>query len=379
MHLSLKRTSLILLLATVILVATFTPVRAAINEIVWRQFFNETGFAARVAVDGNGNVIVADNTVDGYTSVIKHSGGGRELWRVDASLGAYTSVQDLAVDKDGYIYVVGRISGSERSAYISKYGPKGGHHWWRGFPENPNAQITGVAVGPGGNIYVVGWAWGKLPNMARSSSRGSDAFIRKYNPDGKIHWTRQFSINDFKDGTRAFDVSVGPGGGVYVVGFDELGSFRTRDGLFLRKYSPRGGIYWTRRVSRREPYYASEGSIAVDKIGAVTIIGRDMMHPFAVKYSHKGKRLWTRQLEGHMPPMGVTVDRDRNIYVIGQKNTIGTVYARKYSPDGSLRWTRHFVSGWPTDAAADSANNLYVTGVAFKEDPYPSFLAKFRR
>ena len=379
MHLSLKRTLFILSIAAIMVALLFTPALAAVNEIVWRESFSEMGVAPqRVATDRNGNVIVVGGIEGGPAFIRKFSGGGQELWNRQLNFPVIETItRDIAVDSDGYIYVVGETyedSNPPRS-FVSKYGPKGGHHWTRQFPKDPFAHISGVDVGPGGNVYVAGNAYGALPNMSRSSRPG-DAFIRKYNPAGKIYWTRQFSLNNFESSTNAFDVAIGPGGGVYVAGIDHSES-RANDGLFLRKFSPRGGVYWTRRVSRLKPYFAALSRIAVDRVGEVTIVGTSIFGgTFTVKYTHKGRQLWTRPWDSHMA-LDVTVDRERNIYIVGMGND-GKAFIRKYDSGGNRRWTRDFANGSASGAAADSANNVYVVGEVFKENS-PCLLVKFRR
>ena len=99
----------------------------------------------------------------------------------------------------------------------------------------------------------------------------------------------------------------------------------------------------------------------------------------AIKYTHKGKRVWTRVLPG-VSATSLAVDSDRNIYIVGRRNASGKVFSRKYQANGNHLWTRDIVhTGGPTGAAVDSANNLYVTGFAFREDSAQTFLVKFRR
>ena len=354
---------------------TFTPVLAAVNEIVWKKFFADDSqrYPSFPAVDDNGNVIIVGKTQDGPAFIRKLSGGGRALWYREVNVsGDEAALWDVAVDSDGYIYVVGERTDGPYP-FIAKYGPKGGHHWTRPLSKGIFGRIAGVDVGPGGNIYIIGNIHGSMPNMPRSSPN-INAFIRKYNPEGKIYWTRQFSVNDFKSATIAFGVAVGPGGGVYVVGQDDVRSRRS-DGLFLRKYSPRGGVYWTRHVHSRVDWDYVSG-IAVDRAGEIVITtSYAEQYSGAIKYTRKGERLWTRIWSRHTTS-GVTVDSDRNVYVVGYKSD-DRAYIRMYSPGGIRLRTRYFANGAATGVAADSDNNLYVTGLKYGENP-ASFLSKFQ-
>lgn len=388
MRLSYNRTILILSFAALMIAVTFTPAMAAVNQIVWKKSYADTSVNQHITTDRNGNLIIVGMMKDGSNFIRKLSGGGRVLWnRQVQRLGNGTSVRDVAVDASGYIYVIGHIyvigeawSNETMPAqslkllpsasYVSKYGPKGGHHWTREFSKG---TVAGVDIGPGGNIYVVGSVHGTLPNMPRSSPN-LNAFIRKYNPAGKIFWTRQFSLNDYRDGTLAIDVAVGPGGGVYVVGRDNSRVDKS-DAVYLRKYSPRGGIHWTRRIRSRVMWDGPSG-VAADRAGEVTItMSQAEQYAGAVKYTRYGKRLWTRVWRNHRAE-DVAVDSDRNIYIVGYKSN-DKVYARMYLPNGFLVWTRYFANGIATSVAADSADNLYVTGLKYGDNP-ESFLAKFK-
>ncbi len=365
----------------------FTPVLAAVNEIVWKKFFAWESIDLPIAVDENGNVIVVRSPLVDPPIITKLSGGGKVLWNRQIGVSEHEpsdkdSANDVAVDSNGFIYVVGQKYGIEPDpkAFISKYGPRGGHHWTKRIEE---ARFERVDVGPGGNIYVVGTTDGELPNVPRSSGKWPNPFIRKYNPSGKIFWTRPISFSGFTDFTEAFDVAVGPGGGVYVVGNDgsNSGPDYNQD-LFLRKYSPRGGTYWTRGIRRNEWYFAFDAKVVVDRRGEVTILAEAVSdtgaEALAVKYTHKGKRVWTRVSAG-VYPTSLAVDNDRSVYVIGWSFTGPKASARKYSADGNRMWTRDFANGFSSLAAADSANNLYVTGIALKKDSVRPFLVKFRQ
>ena len=96
-----------------------------------------------------------------------------------------------------------------------------------------------MAAGPTG-IYVVGYA-------------GGDAFIRKYDGDGNLVWTRQF-------GTAGYDVALGVAthaNSVYVMGSTD-GTFhgQTSGGsldAFVRNYDSDGNEVWTKQFGGAEP------------------------------------------------------------------------------------------------------------------------------
>lgn len=67
--------------------------------------------------------------------------------------------------------------------------------WVRQFGLTTQDWLRAVAVGASG-VYVAGWTEGTLPGQV--SAGGRDAFVCKYDTNGKEDWTRQF-------GTKAHD------------------------------------------------------------------------------------------------------------------------------------------------------------------------------
>lgn len=439
------RKTTVALLVAMVLAAFSVPAIAAVNDIVWRKFItpaSEYDFIAASATDHNGNLIIAGDE-DDLQYVSKYRPGGALVWKKTfGAVGSYTYVSDIAVDRDGFIYVVGTTDGNDYTevGFVRKYGPKGGHHWTKKFgPDDWSfTDTTGVAVGPGGNIYVVGTTDGDFKRRMDYWGETS-TYIRKYNPAGKVYWTRQFNgppgaKDSYDYETYATDVAVGPGGGVYVLademdwGYYEENDRRPLAGAggaalgrslsvmkrsaiqqrrravkqdmyydsevddgyvyeenvtVLKKFSPRGGVYWTRRFGQEKGLMAYQ--MAVDRTGSPVIGGDSRKGSFATKFSHKGKRRWTRFWSG-LDVWDVEVDRSRNIYLVGteggQQTSWGAgeavyplAYARKISPSGEPQWTRTFVKGAALGASSDLDGNLYVFGHAItrKQD----FIVKF--
>lgn len=67
-------------------------------------------------------------------------------------------------------------------AFVRAYAADGGRRWTRQFGSRGNDSAFGVAVDLEGNLYVVGYALGRLPGE-RYRGNG-DAFIRKISHPG---------------------------------------------------------------------------------------------------------------------------------------------------------------------------------------------------
>lgn len=258
------------------------------------------------------------------------------LWKVRASIGSLGDVPWRAdTDSRGYYYVGGTFAdmdGSSQvlkySAFLRKHGPKGGIRWTRKFAVDDFTYIMGVAVDKRHDwVYVVGTTAGALPNQKTSGNL--DVFIRKYSSRGGIYWTRQFGGPGVDLG---FDVAVGPGGNVLVTGSSQEKpvSFSSLDlgDAILRKFSPKGELLWARR-SGTEGFDAGT-SVAVDRRGQIFVGGAT---------------------GGTFPGQQSAGDAD--------------AFLHKYSASGRPLWTHQF--GRPsfdyvTEVVAGNRGNIYVVG-----------------
>jgi len=126
----------------------------------------------------------------------------------------------MAVDAAGNIYVVGYTGGTlpeqtssgSYDAFVRKYDASGNELWTRQFGTTYEDYAYGISVDASG-VYVAGLTWGTLPGQ--TSSGGYDAFVRKYDASGTELWTRQFGTTS-ADFARGISVDAS---GVYVAGY----------------------------------------------------------------------------------------------------------------------------------------------------------------
>ena len=199
------------------------------------------------------------------------------------------------------VYVVGLTHGDlhRRSlgltdAYIRKYDRTGRLLWGRQFGTTGYDSANDVAVDSADNAYVVGSTNGNLAG----SQGASDAFVRKYSPSGGLLWTRQFGASG-DDGTT--DVAVSSSG-VYVAGSTQGTLARPAQGsadAFIRKYTLSGALVWTRQFGGTRYDYAT--SVAVDAQGYAyvggTFRGEYDADMFIRKYSPTGNVSWAKAVD----------------------------------------------------------------------------------
>ncbi len=368
---------LIVLMFTLILLVLFNPlIEAVTGEVVWTR---EIGTASQVAysansvaVDRDRNTYVVGAIEGGYPDksfLRKYGPRGKVLWTKMIITARRTTVNDVAVGRGGNVYVGGSVDRplpnqtgkGGTDAFIRKYSSGGGIHWTRQFGTKGYDQVLGLAVGPSGNIVVVGETDRSLPRQ--KTKGGTDAFVRKYSPRGGIYWTRQF-------GTPRFDVAssveVSKSGSIVVAGETD-GRFRgqTSKGstdAFIRKYSPRGGIYWTRQFGR--PSYDGATNVASDSRNNIYVVGSSGPRAFVRKYASGGRLRWVR-LWGNAQAYGVAIDSHDKLYVTGEawsREVATRGFVRSFNKAGSFLSAQDIVSGVLAEASVDRTDDLLVGG-----------------
>jgi len=260
--------------------------------------------------------------------------------------------------------------------------------WARLFGTSFTDQALAAAVDRSGNLYVSGTTKGKFPGQSRFGGI-TDAFLSKFDGDGKELWSRQFGTNG-DDWARG--LAIDQAGQVYVVG-ESTGDSSSNimvSGIgraYLRKFSPEGIEQWTRS-------FATEGSsgaegVAVTRAGTVFVIGTvngalagqvgaGFSDGFIRLYDGAGQELWTRQFgtPGGDFALDVAVDGRGGAYVAGWTRSEVTLadgfevvsidpFIRSYSSQGANTWSRRILTAdfaRATGVAADGQGSIYMAG-----------------
>jgi hypothetical protein len=335
---------------TDIFVAKYSPSGAHL----WSRTFGGTGDdrPQAVAVDGNGNVLVAgyfQNTVNfgggSRTSagdydifLAKYSVAGEHLWSKRFGDTTDDKAYAVAVDSRDNVLVTGYfrnrvdfgggvLSGSlgAPATFIAKYGTNGGHLWSRLTINTLKSGGNGIAVDASDNVVVSGYFSGDADfdstdgygNDLLSSVGYTDIYLAKYSAGGAYLWGRGFGgiYNDEGLGvavdaatgniavTGTFMNSINFGGG-------NLASAGGTDG-FLAQFSATGGYRWARRFGSSSND-ASNG-VGMNNRGELTITGSFAgsvnlgggtlasaggTDGFVAKYAENGAHLWSQRLGG---------------------------------------------------------------------------------
>lgn len=324
--------------------------------------------------------------------VRKYASSGAELWTRQFGTDGIPADQALGITVDASgVYVAGTVaaalpgqtSAGNVDAFVRKYSFDGEALWTRQFGTTGADQANGIFA-DGSGIYVVGTAGTALPGQVALG--GTDAFVRRYDIDGNEVWTRQF-------GATLADRGLGivvDASGVYAAGVVTLTGNPAAD-AFIRRFDHNGTLVWTRQFGGENAAGQPFGSdaalaVAVDASGVYLagsvgfrLTGQlpgDANNAFVRKYNIAGTELWTQQFStvGTDAAMAVATDVT-GLYVAGVAATAlpgqtsagqSDAFVRRYDANGSELWTRQFGSDGPDSAAGVVMTGLgiFITGSA---------------
>jgi hypothetical protein len=233
---------------------------------VWTRQFGSTerDIPKGVTLDEAGNVYMVGQTFGsfpGQTSaggwdafLRKYTPAGDEVWTRQFGGGGAESAASVRIDRAGNAYVVGGTRAAlpgqtnigDYDGFIVKFDPAGNQVWARQFGTIVEDYTLAVTLDRDGNPILAGETSGRLAGAAAAG--GLDGFVRQYDPDGNVVWTRQFGspLDDY-----AVGAAVGPNGEVLAVGttggaLPGQKSAGEAD-AFIVAFTGQGGILWARQ------------------------------------------------------------------------------------------------------------------------------------
>jgi hypothetical protein len=369
--------------------------------------------ATSVEYDPDGNVVALfshddTNNTERYISVAKFDTSGNKLWQQRFAAGQYSDGWGLAVDSTS-IYVAGELDGTgSPAAYqvssLMKLNTANGNVIWMksyDFGEESYSQVVDVASDS--NPVMVGHAYS-----------GGQAFITTTKVDkdtGNIIWTRKL---DGQNGEYSYGMAVGPAGEIVVIGYmDNVGVLNAAATLYS---DPVSNANWTNNTGLTAglltaavtftdgvPNFTNivdgTGNRTVDevigtfngtgfggttpaddmtvKVGTV-LPGDNSDRMLVVKYDSAGFIQWQKavQFDAGFDCKGADadIDSDGNIYICGNyvRTDIGgdpwdlAMSLLKMDGNGAKQWSRRVVGDCQdvaTSVVVGPDDCLYLSGV----------------
>jgi uncharacterized delta-60 repeat protein len=345
------------------------------GQQMWTAQYNGPGngddIPSVIKVDENGFVYVTGYSPGSGTSMdcvtLKYNSSGVAQWiaRYNNPGNTEDFAYNMAVENNGFVYVVGKSGLNFHDLLTIKYNSSGDTLWTRRvdyFAENREDFLTSVGVDFAGNIYVGGTAdWGAY---------GDQAILIRYSPAGVRQWSREFGGVLENDYFHA--LAVDASGNIYITGLWNANPPAAR--FVTNKYNSVGTLQW----SKLSPWSGNAYLISLDNSGNIIIAGHKGFQGYSqvdygvIKYDPNGDTLWTRFYNGpsnsYDIPRGIAIDASDSIYITGESMGNGYDFATlKYSPQGNQQWIQRFnLSGSINDGGSgiclDNLGNVYVTG-----------------
>ena len=361
---------------SLIIVLTSTLINAQVTEEWVARYDGSSGNydeAYSVAVDHLGNVYVTGQSEIvslNYDCVtIKYNPSGGQVWeqRYDGGINQNDIGYSIAVDAADDAYVLAK---SHVDCVLFKYSTVQGNELWK----KTYANTTGysMVLDDQTNIYVTGGGYNNIGGSL-------DFKTIKFNFLGTEQWIAYYSGPDSL-GDIASDISIDANGNVYVTGSVE--GYLNRD-IATAKFNYLGALQWAQTYNGPANFDDGEtSSIALDDSGNVYITGsseqsygvRDYV---TIKYNTNGVLQWIKRFDfgGDDLVKDIAVDNNRNIYVTGWSEGIGTSidYATiKYNSEGDQLWISRYNGPDSLQDGAyaltlDATGNVYVTGGSAKD------------
>lgn len=316
--------------------------------------------------DANGNFYISGSynkagkigkfsTGSGYGGfVAKLDATGEPLWVIELTSTSSNEVYDLDMDAAGNLYAAlsagtrnatfGSFTLPNFGAYMAKITPDGKVEWVRSFgmKSGGNGSLGATHVDAQGNCYVmerilgnskatIGTttvtgsdpAWG-----LNNGTEGWDHVIARFDPSGKLLWSRLFSGVGQQD--VYFDVD--PNGDVYASlrSFDGVpsvgGTALSSPGEFLLKLSSGGSLEWSKNITTTKPYQITDischstGEFLVKASSSSSIsIGGATTTPtnsgILAVFRQDGSTKWATATQ-IVHPRGTTFDNSGNLYTV---------------------------------------------------------------
>lgn len=208
--------------------------------------FNDIGHD--IWIDEDGNIYIVGETMDWFKEsndtdafIAKLTSNGDLVW--GKQFGAENRDYANAIyGKNKNIYIIGATLNARTvheetveffDAFIKKYDSNGNQLWSKELSTEKEDFIEDIIVDTDKNIYIVGGSGG---NLFGSNMGGIDIFIAKYNSNGELIWSKMIGTTQNDVGNA---IGLDEQGNIYFVGYTEGSLFDSNKGgtdIFIVKF-----------------------------------------------------------------------------------------------------------------------------------------------
>ena len=260
------------------------------------------------------------------------------LWQNVFQVGPYQSAASSIVADSSGAYVQGYLNysgsgpGDQGTLFLNRYSTTGTLAWSRETGKTSDTYVYGESLGSDG-IYLTG-------------NVNSSGLVQKYDLTGNQIWTREFGSSLANNLGESISWSST---GVYVAGLSTPLTNQSFTGLvvFVREYDPNGNIVWTRELTNSSQdvggVYGDSSGVYVGYKGALPgQSGTAATGTYLAKYDQNGSLLWTRVFGESSGALNGVAGDSSGVYAvgIGVFNFAATKsLLTKYDPNGNTVWS----------------------------------------
>ncbi len=220
--------------------------------------------ATDVAVDGEGNVLVAGrNVVDGTLSgwVAKLSPMGTLLW-TQTLPGMSSDAPKLGVDDAGFVYAADTVFVDDDLVHVTQLAANGDIQWsWETHGPDGEFELDAMGVNPGGQVLIAG----------RGPGNGA-AGLYLLDAAGDLVWSRTSHDVDWIE--RAAAVVFEPCGTIALAGAGDPGASNWGQ-LWVAKISTAGDLLWSQYIDG--PFHSFEFGQGDDRVFGIDVDHRGVV------------------------------------------------------------------------------------------------------
>ena len=250
--------------------------------------------------------------------ISKFNSNGNEEWTTLISVGYHSWSNNLEIDANGSLYIVGTLTeedyvsggviySGDRKNFISKFNSEGRKEWTKLISIYQDGIIKDLEIDINGALYITGSTKGNVNNQI--SNGGRDAFISKFNSNGVEEWT---TLLGSIESDSAKDIAISSDGSLYITG-DTFGNLDnqsnndlpndnfTTDDIFISKFNSNGRKQWTRLFGSTS--FDDSKDLEIGPDGNIFITGDTLgkfsdqkfngwQDIFISKFDSKGNNIW---------------------------------------------------------------------------------------